>query len=259
MSAKKKIASFSDKASELVKRMAAFAKGALFPLNVTCDVCGAELTADTRYRICGACAEELPFVGEHICLVCGTDIANEADYCERCKKTESVFKINRSPLIYKDGAKKLILSLKYAKKTYLVDTLASMMADTYLNNDMQAEIITFVPMSESEKKARGFNQAELLALKIGEKLKLPVLPALHKIKDTSAQKELKAKERAENLKGAFACVFKEVKDRRMLLVDDVFTTGATANECASTLLKAHCRDVSVLTAAVTEQQKPLLE
>ena len=120
---------------------------------------------------------------------------------------------------------------------------------------MDAEIAVFVPMSDAEKKKRGFNQAELLAREVGERLGLPVLPALVKVKETSPQKELTGKERADNLKGCFSVAYADwIAGRRILLVDDVFTTGATANECARTLLKAKVRQVSVLTAAVTVQK-----
>ena len=94
----------------------------------------------------------------------------------------------------------------------------------------------------------------MLAREVADRLGLPLLPALVKTKDTSAQKQLTRKEREENLKDAFACVFKEVKYRSILLIDDVFTTGATANACAHVLTEAGARDVSVLTAAVTKKK-----
>lgn len=91
------------------------------------------------------------------------------------------------------------------------------MADKYLECGMDAEIITFVPMTESEVKKRGFNQAELLANEVGKRLDMAVLPALVKIKSTSEQKQLKGKDRALNLEGAFACVFEQVKGRKFCL------------------------------------------
>lgn len=237
-----------------LKDVALTFKHALFPEDITCDLCGEELTAKTRYRLCGACAEKMPFVGDHVCLVCGEPIDNEADYCIRCQNTDSVFKLNRSPLVYEDGARELIHQLKFGKKKYIATTLGAMMSDTYLSNRVCGEIIVPVPMSAAELKKRGFNQAELLAYDVGERLGIPVLPSLNKVRETSAQKELGKKERAENLKGAFVNVFSQVKGRKILLVDDVFTTGATANECASVLLKSGAKEVSVLTAAVTKQK-----
>ena len=114
-------------------------------------------------------------------------------------------------------------------------------------------------MTDKEEKKRGFNQSELLAQEVGGRLSIPVLPALVKIKDTSAQKELRGKDRATNLEGAFSCAFGQVKGRKLLLVDDIFTTGATADECAKVLLKAGAREVNVLTCAVTRLKTPMEE
>lgn len=227
---------------------------AIFPQNITCDACGEELSADTRYNLCGACIEKFPFVKGHICLGCGVPMANDADYCLRCQANDNMVTVNRSPLIYEGEARKLIYTLKFGKKKYIAHTLGALMADEYINRGMDCDIIVFVPMSSSEMKKRGFNQSELLAREVGQRLNLPVLPALIKTRDTSAQKELSGKSRAENLRDAFACVFREVKRLRVLLIDDVYTTGATANECANTLLKAGAKEVRVLTAAVTKKK-----
>lgn len=230
---------------------------ALYPEDITCDICGGELTADTRYRICASCIEKLPFVTGHKCVACGVPLADEADYCNRCKESQNVFVKNRSPLVYDGETKKLMYAFKFGKKKYIAHTLGALMADEFLKCDMHADIIVFVPMTEAEKKKRGFNQSELLANEVGARLNLPVLPALVKTRQTSTQKHLKGKERATNLEGAFACVFDEVKNRSILLIDDIFTTGATANECSKVLLKSKAREVNVLTAAVTKLKTPV--
>ncbi len=229
---------------------------ALFPLDCTCDVCGEELVDDTRYRLCSECIEKLPFAKGHICLNCGVPLKDESDYCNRCQNQKSEFVKNRSPLVYDGEVKKLIYKLKFGKKTYIAQTLGALMADKFIECGFDSEIIVFVPMTDEEVKKRGFNQAELLAYEVGKRLNIAVLPALVKVKDTSQQKELKGKDRATNLDGAFACAFEQVKGRKILLVDDIFTTGATANECAKTLLKAKARQVCVLTAAVTQLKIP---
>lgn len=230
---------------------------ALYPEDITCDICGGELTADTRYRICASCIEKLPFVTGHKCVACGVPLADEADYCNRCKDSRGVFVKNRSPLVYEGETKKLMYALKFGKKKYIAHTLGALMADEFLKCDMHADIIVFVPMTEAEKKKRGFNQSELLANEVGARLNLPVLPALVKTRETSAQKQLKGKDRATNLEGAFACVFDEVRNRNILLIDDIFTTGATANECSKVLLKSKAREVNVLTSAVTKLKTPV--
>lgn len=229
-------------------------KRAIFPENVTCDFCGEELVANTRYNLCAECMSHLPRTGEHICLSCGVPLSDEADFCIRCENSDSDFAFNRAPLVYEGEAKDAILALKFANKKYLAKTFGAMMSDEYLRRGINAEIAVFVPMTEAEEKSRGFNQSELLAREVADRLSLPLLPALVKTKDTSSQKRLSADERAENLEGAFKCVFGEVKNRRILLIDDVFTTGATANSCAHALLKGGAREVFVLTCAVTPKK-----
>ena len=252
-----------EKRKERIEKIKAFFKNvlkafddALYPLDCTCDVCGEELVEKTRYRLCSDCIENLPFAKGHICLNCGMPLDDESDYCNRCQNQKSAFVKNRSPLVYDGEVKKLIYKFKFSRKKYIAQTLGALMADKYLESGMDSEIIVYVPMTDAEVKKRGFNQAELLAYEVGGRLDIPVLGALVKIKDTSQQKELKGKDRAVNLEGAFACLFEQVKGRKILLVDDIFTTGATANECANTLLKAKAREVCVLTAAVTKLKIP---
>ena len=230
---------------------------ALYPMDCTCDVCGEELVADTRYRLCSDCIAKLPFANGHRCLCCGVPLADESDYCNRCQYERGAFVKNRSPLVYEGETRKIIYSLKFGKKKYLAQTLGALMADEFLKDNMEADIIVYVPMTEAEEKKRGFNQSELLAEEVGKRLNIAVLPALVKIKETKAQKELGGKERAQNLEGAFACVFEQVNNRKILLIDDIFTTGATANECAKVLLKSKAREVNVLTAAVAKLKIPV--
>ncbi len=233
------------------------AKHALFPDDVTCDLCSEELVADTRYHLCGECMAKLPRTGDHICLVCGVPILDEADYCIRCQNQKGEYLMNRSPLVYDGNAKQLIYAMKFGRKKYIAKTLDAMMSDEFIKRKMSADIAVFVPMTRDEEKKRGYNQSELLARDVADRLGLPLLPALVKTKDTSAQKQLSMKEREQNLTDAFACIYKEVKDRKILLVDDVFTTGATANACTHTLLKAGAKEVCVLTAAVTKKKIPV--
>jgi len=229
----------------------------MFPKDVTCDVCGGELVSKTRHNLCAGCLSSLTLV-EKPCAVCGTEIFDEADYCIRCQNTESRFLKNRAPMLYEGGGAALVLSLKYGGKKYIADTLAAFMADTYLKENMASDLLVFVPMSKEDRKKRGFNQSELLAKSLGERLGLPVAEGLLKVRQTPLQKNLTAKERAENLSGAFLGVPHLVSKKNILLADDVFTTGSTANECAKMLLRAGAESVSVLCAAVT-RQKILME
>lgn len=230
---------------------------AVFPDDVTCDICGNELVADTRYHLCSTCIDKMPLIKGQVCLDCGVPMANEAEYCIRCQMSDFKFACNRSPLVYDGEGRHLVHKFKFGGKKYIAHTLGAMMADTFISNGMKGEIIVFVPMTADEEEKRGFNQSELLALDIGKRLGLPVLPALAKVRSTSEQKSLSGKDRAKNIEGVFVLKQPEVKDRMILLVDDVFTTGATANECAKVLLKGKAREVYVLTSAVTKHELPV--
>ena len=254
---KQKREAIKTKIADFFKRGIKAIGKALYPMDCTCDVCGEELVADTRYRLCSDCIAKLPFANGHRCLCCGVPLADESDYCNRCQYERGAFVKNRSPLVYEGETRKIIYSLKFGKKKYLAQTLGALMADEFLKDNMEADIIVYVPMTEAEEKKRGFNQSELLAEEVGKRLNIAVLPALVKIKETKAQKELGGKERAQNLEGAFACVFEQVNNRKILLIDDIFTTGATANECAKVLLKAKAREVNVLTAAIAKLKIPV--
>ncbi len=232
-------------------------KRALFPENITCNLCSEDLHEDSRYGLCEKCLEELPFIDGHFCAVCGVPLDAEEQYCLRCQNLEAYYMLNRSPLLYDGKTRELIHQLKFAKRKYIAKTLGAMMADVYIRENIPADFAVYVPMTESEEKKRGFNQSELIAVDVTNRLNMPLLPALRKIKDTSQQKELGRADRAKNLEGAFVCGFEQVKGRNILLVDDIFTTGATSNECAKTLLKAGAKKVYVLTAAITKPKIPV--
>lgn len=228
-------------------------KDALYPVGITCDVCGVELKKESRYNLCEKCEKDMPFNNGDACTVCGAPIKNEAEYCIRCMNTESSFKRNAAPLVYDGEAKNLVHKLKFGRKKYLVEMMTAMMSDKFLEEGLLADVIVFVPMTEKEKKQRGFNQSEMLARRLGERLKIPVDDALKKTSETETQRGLSAEERKKNLEKAFSSLG-TVKGMRVLLVDDVFTTGATVNECAKALLAAKAKEVSSLTLCVTEQK-----
>jgi len=112
----------------------------------------------------------------------------------------------------------------------------------------RAEALTFVPMTRDGLCKRGFNQAELLARELGRLAGLPVIAALRKTRRTEDQTKLKLSERKENVRGAFAPC-QPASAERIMLVDDVYTTGATAEECSAALRAAGYKEVYVLTVA----------
>jgi len=192
------------------------------------------------------------------CVACG----KEGRYiCEKCSlflsEAPSVFMTNGleelvSAWEYEGLIKKIILKIKYGGMFDAIDELtekAFEIREPYVPEDTT---ITFVPMFRKKEIQRKFNQAELIAKKVGEITGREVLPLLEKIKDTPSQTELNKEERIENVKGAF-CSMSDIKQtwENVLLVDDVWTSGATMQECCRILKRSGVKRVWGFTLART--------
>ncbi len=235
---------------DFVKKFLKVVDDALFPKNITCDACGGELVVDTKYRLCAKCMEKLPLISGPVCKVCGAPLVDDKPVCSKCREEAYSFGYSRSPLIYEGVAKELIYEMKYLGKKYIADTLAIMMADCYKANEMEADAVVFVPMTKKEQRKRGFNQSELLANAVAEKLDLPVIPALIKVKETPPKKIIDIEDRKNKYDEAFQCVSDDIKGKNILVVDDIMFAGVTINESAKTLLAAGANSVNALVCAV---------
>jgi ComF family protein len=223
-----------------------------------CIVCDIELKEKNRYGLCSRCEAIFPFNSGRTCVKCGKPIYDEAEYCMSCMNEDRYFDRVCSPLIYKGQVEKLILNYKFYNKRYLAKYFVSFLVDEYLNKGINADLIIPVPLTESVKRERTFNQTELLATLLGERLKLPVdNNIIKKVKETKHQATLSGKERQENIKGAFELIGK-VKGKRVLIIDDILTTGATLSEVARVIRKGRPESVEGLTVANAEY-KPYSE
>ncbi len=218
----------------------------------SCVCCGRECDTDSPYRLCSRCQKVFPYIGEHYCLRCGTRIDGDYDFCIICKDKEYEFDRARAIFEYNDMTKPIILNFKFhGRKTYAI-ALGKMLSDYFATSDLMADVVTFVPMPEKRKKKRGFNQAEELAIEFSKNTQIPLVDALDRVKEIPQQSTLSGKERIENVKGNFVIKDKKlVKGKTVLLIDDVVTTGATVNECATALKKAKATEVFVLSLART--------
>ena len=217
--------------------------------NFTCDVCGREVFGGER--ICAACERALPVIRLG-CPVCGRRV-REAGVCAACKQHRPIPGKVRSRFAYEGDAVRLIRRYKQGER-YLAGTLAGQMMPL-LGEFPGAEALVPVPMTARAKRRRGFDQTLLLAERLSERSGIPVLCAAEKVRDTPAQKTLSRRERAHNLKGCFrVCDRKGVKGKRILIVDDTYTTGATVDELAAVLLRAGAEEVNAVTAASVEDR-----
>lgn len=165
----------------------------------------------------------------------------------------------RAPFVYCDNVKLLIHRLKYGNCKYLAKELSVYLADTYYEHSLMSDIITFVPMFHKKQRKRGYNQAEELAKSLGKIVGCEVKQLLVKTHETKSNARQNAREREKSVAGTIE-LFKDeknvpavIEDKRILLVDDVFTTGATARECAKVLMKAKASQVNILTLATAKQ------
>ena len=225
--------------------------GHLFPRR--CPVCH-DVVEDAGEKACGICRLRLSYVKEPSCRKCGKPLAADGrEYCMDCAAGKHIFSQGRAPFVYDGVMRRSVSRFKYGgRKEY---------ADFYAEEIMRrcwkevafwkAEVIVPIPLHPSRRRKRGFNQAELVAERLSRQTGIPMDAGLLKrVKKTRAQKELSREERASNLKGAFAAREEEFPFRRILLVDDIYTTGSTMDEAARILREAGARSVYFLCICV---------
>ena len=236
----------------------------LFVKEYTCIVCDRELPKTSRYRICNHCyVTRLEPIGESACLKCGKMFFSEEQYCLDCQNHEKSFDRAIAPLAYSGAAASLVMNLKFHGKKHLADAMARFMTDKILETGIVADVVLPVPLHPQRKKERGFNQSELLAKEIAYALHLPLdTTSAVRVKDTLVSSKLQGGRRAreENMKDAFSVSDKNaIKDKIVLVVDDVLTTGSTMNELSSALKKAGAKKVYGITFATTREKPPIQE
>ncbi len=221
--------------------------------NFTCDVCGREVFENER--VCAACRECLPVNIAPVCPRCGRKVG-ENGLCLDCKAKIPVVGKARSCFLHEGEAARLVVRFKRGQK-YLFRTLCDFLQPLVGREFPEADAVTFVPMTEKAEKARGYNQSRLLAEELSRRTGLEFLAPAVKQRETEAQKFLGRAERAENLKGCFHVrERKAVRGRRILIVDDTLTTGATSDELASVLLRAGAATVFLVTVTSVPKKDP---
>ena len=228
---------------------------ALFPENLTCFNCGKELKQNEKF-LCEFCKNDVDII-KHCCKICGNPINSQTEICDDCKNNKRTFDKAISPFEYSKTAQNLIYKLKYNKEKYIAKVFAKPLFDCFNKNNLEKiDIVTCIPLSKKRKKERRFNQAEVIAREFVKELNEEIKEnynLVERIKDTPTQTNLTKTQRHENLKNAFklVCNKKEIKDKNILIVDDVFTTGATMDELSKILKRAKCGKIYCLTVCHT--------
>lgn len=219
-----------------------------------CTGCGDRV--DSQGPLCPACWSQVHFLGEPLCSCCGVPFEYEQSagiLCLRCLGRRPVFRTAKSAMKYDDFSKSLILRFKYGDRQDIGRVLADWMVRAGRDLLGDADIVVPVPLHWSRLFARRFNQSAILAKRIAATSGLTFDPtSLQRVRRTPSQGAMKFRQRQRNVKGVFDIKSNRVsliEDRGVLLVDDVLTTGATAESCARALIKAGAKHVDVLTAA----------
>lgn len=218
---------------------------AIFPENFTCELCGREIFDGSRF--CDGCRDTVIFNDGVTCPVCGRK-TSVAALCLDCKERAPLFDKAVSALDYSESSARLVLAFK-DDRPYLKNYFAELIYPKCAQFT-DADAVCFVPMTAKAEYRRGYNQSRLLAKELSKKLRLPLLKhAIEKVKSTAQQKSLTRREREQNLKSSFKANRKEVEGKTLIVVDDVLTTGATADAVCGELKKRGAKKIYFATVA----------
>jgi ComF family protein len=260
------------RASPTLARAWCAALDLLFPRR--CAACGKSIPEPDGSQVCARCLRDIPRIDrDDACERCGLPLGPYADdhegkWCEGCRTLpfagfRSAFAVGT----YEGALRRAICRFKYGRRPHLARTLGGMIArlarDEYVDEcdeeaaggeaDSAPEVVVSVPLHAARRKARTFDQAELLAEAVAEALEIDyALGAMARVVDTPTLTRQSREQRAETVKGAFRILKPAaVEGRCVLLVDDVMTTGATASECARVLKEAGAKQIAVCVLART--------
>ena len=202
--------------------------------------------------ICDECLAQMSRVSEPLCQRCGRPLLYPAPVCGDCLNPSFRWQQVRAPLAYREPTTKIIHKLKYDGLFALAKPLAQIMAGAWPDWDNSPDVLVPIPLHKQRQRQRGFNQSALLAVFLGQQINIAVdNQAVRRIRRTKPQIGLTPDERLENVRDAFTAESDQVRNRQILLVDDVYTTGATMSAAADALLDSGAATVSAYCLART--------
>ena len=219
-----------------------------------CVACSANVEPD-KY-LCASCQEKAPRIKAPFCAKCSEPFAGAISgsfSCANCAHREIHFDAAVAAYRSRGLVRRLVHEFKYNREIHLRHPVASWLCQTMNDPRLRGrhfDLIVPVPLHPARERERGFNQAQLLAEILSDKIDIPLAPALERIRYTTTQTAFDRAERMQNLHNAFRLRKKiVVRDLRVLLIDDVLTTGSTLSECARILKEAGAISVYAATAA----------
>ncbi len=215
-----------------------------------CAFCGKILDRDANVNICENCISKNEFLDGRRCKICLTKLSENEEYndlCHDCIRNKRHFTKCFSPFVYKNNVRRSILSMKFFHRGVNARAFAFMMAKCII--DEEFDLITYVPQNRKNLRKRGYNQSELLAKYLSEIILVPCRGVLKRTENSLKQSSLPKKARIENANKSYSIIPKEKVSGKVLLVDDIMTTGATADVCSRLLKKCGASEVFVVVAA----------
>lgn len=218
-----------------------------------CPIC-MDILWEKGVKICSNCADKVTFIREPLCKKCGKQLnEDEEEYCRDCDTNEHLFTQGRAVFQYKKEIKNSIYNFKYNNKRefadYYVECIKAECGEWIRKNSPDALIP--IPLHPRKQRARGYNQAEILANLLGEEYCIPVINnLLIRSKNTTPQKELSNNSRKKNMKKAFKMSENIVELSTVMVIDDIYTTGATMDAAAEVLLEAGVKDIFCLSLCI---------
>ena len=240
----------------------------LFPENIYCAACGAMLSGGRGICVCEACANEQKLDGMRLCKQCGKPLAddNAGEMCYDCDAETHEFTHGYAAAMYAGATRALVRNMKYRNRPYIAEAIAVLMAERWrsLIDEETGEtpfydFMIHVPVSQAKLLSRGFDQAELIAEKLAPTIGMTFIKgALERVRETVPQSALTLEERKANLDGAFRvtdAAARLIRGHKVLIVDDIYTTGTTADECARALYASGATEVSIFVFAIGGDSK----
>ncbi|MDO4546145.1 MAG: ComF family protein [Bacillota bacterium] len=235
---------------------------ALFPSGLYCICCGSLIDESRTYALCDKCIKQFHWITGRTCDKCGKALPDtyRGELCYDCMAGQHIFKKGYSCLTYGLHERELLMGYKYSGKGYLAKKLGEMLYDRISCEDLDVDIIVPVPIHKKRERQRGYNQAELMAKRLADLWGVPVADrGFLRTRQTPLLRSLGPEDRQSYLEGAFAVTAagqRAIGGKRVLVVDDIYTTGATADAFSKELLKAGAGEVYLLTLASGGNRRP---
>lgn len=236
----------------------------IFPSNIYCICCGNLIDKSRKYALCDNCLDSIHWANGRTCSKCGKvlietekrklldKVYNYQEICNDCKSSKHNYNQGFTCMQYSNLEKEMIHKFKFNGCAYMGKKLGRIMLDRILLESIDVDLVTAVPMHPKKQLKRGYNQSELMAKVVAKGLGVVYNNrVLIRNEYKAPMNKLDAEQRYENVKKAYGIYDKtlKLKEQSILLIDDIYTTGSTVDECSRILFEAGAGKVYVLTLA----------